>query len=54
MLDSSEGVCAGQTLFEYLATSVLFSMYRYRTVTGAEGVDLPPMLGPKASLASTW
>jgi hypothetical protein len=28
MLDSPEGVCAGQVLFEYPATSVLFSNFR--------------------------
>jgi hypothetical protein len=28
MLDSREGICAGQTLFEYPATSVLFSTAR--------------------------
>ena len=27
MLDSPEGVCAGQTLFEYPTTSVLFSNF---------------------------
>jgi hypothetical protein len=30
MLDSPEGVCAGQTLFEYPATSVLFSSIGWR------------------------
>jgi hypothetical protein len=34
MLDSPEGVCAGQTRFEYPATSVLFSNLSLRPRRG--------------------
>jgi hypothetical protein len=47
MLDSPEGVCAGQARFEYPATSVLFSNF--------ESVHVRPTGSfPPAGCASAW
>jgi hypothetical protein len=49
MLDSPDGVCAGQARFEYPATSVLFSMCSLNGV----GRDLCFLLGQGRKIQGT-
>ena len=52
MLDSPEGVCAGQARFEYPATSVLFSKYPIRPTTSCEVASRCG--GRRAGVAPGW
>jgi hypothetical protein len=58
MLDSPEGVCAGQARFEYPATSVPFSMssvaYGAQTTAQPGAHPMQPNGDPSAAPVGTW